>query len=115
MANSTYLTDVDECPADSPLGCPHIIKDAKNFHLDPNTNNLHLADLVATVLYYKAPATKKALKAFLDLEKDFRFHRRESVPGKLDFSILRIGKTVQVDTPSIRVAHSPTQLPRDNC
>lgn len=96
MGTIKYLTTVPEFPAESPLGAPHVIDNLDEVRYMPYPDKLRISDLVATVLYYKAPSTRKVIKEFLKMNKDFHYQRRETSPTSLDFCISRMGKTVQV-------------------
>ena len=89
MASAKYL-DTPHFPANSALGCPHILDIAK-YKLVSSSEKIHVEDLIATILHKYHPST---LDRSLNLGKNFIFKNGKG--NGPDFLIIRKGKTVKV-------------------
>jgi hypothetical protein len=101
MTNPTYLDIAPILPANTPFGCPHIL-DVPSLYTNPPYHRLHIADIIARILYTHDPST---LTSFLDLEKPFRFHTSHSSEDS-EFTIIREGRTVRVSKPSTKLSQT---------
>ncbi|KAL2042761.1 hypothetical protein N7G274_004520 [Stereocaulon virgatum] len=90
MATPVYLDIAPVLATNTPFGCPHIL-DIPSLYTKPLYHHLHIADIIATILYTHNPST---LSSFFDLEKPFRF--QASHPSEdSEFTIIREGRTVR--------------------
>ncbi|KAL2050408.1 hypothetical protein ABVK25_009380 [Lepraria finkii] len=89
-AASAKYFDTPQFPANSALGCPHILYLAK-YKPVSSSEKIHVADLIAIILHKHHPST---IDRFLNLGKNFAFKNGKG--NGPDFLIIRKGKTAKV-------------------